>query len=415
MGIRFKRSELYEEVWSTPITTLAKKYSLSDGGLRRICKTMHIPLTIAGHWAKAAAGHAVRKMPLPAFGGRMEFWSEPRRSVALRGLPQKASASVLENEQDTANRMVVPITLENPHRLVALAERFFRGHWEKKREAEQATARYRAANARGIRQSPNVAALQLHEFQRHAGITTAPSGGLKLAASEATFARVLRIADTFIKSSIKRGFPIDTRVPSALRVNGALVNWQIRERIRFVERGEPPKEADALTRLTWTKRQEQSSGELTLRLDVGTSSIELKESQTNRLEDRLNEAFVAMDLTIAKERVRERQRQTERDAHEESEARRLAVQRIREAEQKQHSVEMARREQLLLETRRWRQAQMLRDYIDAVESRARRQLGDQALTSDELWGWICWASTVADELDPTVTHMPALPPRMAEH
>jgi len=32
------RKELYDQVWSTPMTKLAKSYNLSDNGLRKICK-----------------------------------------------------------------------------------------------------------------------------------------------------------------------------------------------------------------------------------------------------------------------------------------------------------------------------------------------------------------------------------------
>lgn len=39
MSITFEREKLYEEVWSEPPTKLAKKYGLSDNGLRGICKS----------------------------------------------------------------------------------------------------------------------------------------------------------------------------------------------------------------------------------------------------------------------------------------------------------------------------------------------------------------------------------------
>lgn len=50
----FERISLYEEVWTTPLTKLGKKYGLSDNGLRKVCKALSIPLPKAGHWAKVA-------------------------------------------------------------------------------------------------------------------------------------------------------------------------------------------------------------------------------------------------------------------------------------------------------------------------------------------------------------------------
>ena len=62
--ISFGRQELFDEVWATPVTTLAKKYGLSDVGLRKICMTLDIPMPPRGHWAKLAAGKSHPKPPL---------------------------------------------------------------------------------------------------------------------------------------------------------------------------------------------------------------------------------------------------------------------------------------------------------------------------------------------------------------
>lgn len=48
--ITISRKELYEKVWSIPIVQLAKKYNLSDNGLRKICKNFDIPLPPVGYW-----------------------------------------------------------------------------------------------------------------------------------------------------------------------------------------------------------------------------------------------------------------------------------------------------------------------------------------------------------------------------
>jgi hypothetical protein len=59
--ISFERQELFDEVWATPVTTLAKKYGLSDVGLRKICMTLDVPMPPRGHWAKLAAGKSTPK------------------------------------------------------------------------------------------------------------------------------------------------------------------------------------------------------------------------------------------------------------------------------------------------------------------------------------------------------------------
>jgi hypothetical protein len=59
----FERQKLFDEVWETPVTKLAKAYGLSDVGLRKICVALDVPLPPRGYWAKLAAG---KKLPKPA-------------------------------------------------------------------------------------------------------------------------------------------------------------------------------------------------------------------------------------------------------------------------------------------------------------------------------------------------------------
>jgi hypothetical protein len=77
VAITFQRAALYEEVWSEPLPTLAKKYGLSDNGLRKICKALSIPLPAAGYWAKRAAGDPAPRTALPPTAERTSFTSNP--------------------------------------------------------------------------------------------------------------------------------------------------------------------------------------------------------------------------------------------------------------------------------------------------------------------------------------------------
>ena len=51
-NIKISRKELYDLVWSKPLSTLAKEYFISDNGLRKICKQFDIPVPQLGHWQK---------------------------------------------------------------------------------------------------------------------------------------------------------------------------------------------------------------------------------------------------------------------------------------------------------------------------------------------------------------------------
>lgn len=53
------RKELYDLVWSEPMTTICKRFGLSDNGLRKRCKSMNIPTPPLGYWAKLKYGTAI--------------------------------------------------------------------------------------------------------------------------------------------------------------------------------------------------------------------------------------------------------------------------------------------------------------------------------------------------------------------
>jgi len=62
---QFTRKQLYDLVWSKPLSHLAKDYNISDNGLRKICKKHNIPLPKMGHWQKIQYGKQVKVVLLP--------------------------------------------------------------------------------------------------------------------------------------------------------------------------------------------------------------------------------------------------------------------------------------------------------------------------------------------------------------
>lgn len=58
------RENLYQNVWSTPLTQLAKEYKISDARLKEMCLTNNIPLPQVGHWSKIRHGKKIKKTPL---------------------------------------------------------------------------------------------------------------------------------------------------------------------------------------------------------------------------------------------------------------------------------------------------------------------------------------------------------------
>ena len=63
--VEYEREELYELVWSKPMSQIAEEEGLSGRGLAKICEKMNIPRPPRGYWAKVQAGQRPRKQKLP--------------------------------------------------------------------------------------------------------------------------------------------------------------------------------------------------------------------------------------------------------------------------------------------------------------------------------------------------------------
>ena len=120
-GIPVSREVLYEEVWGDPATIVAPRYGLSDVGLLKTCKKLHIPVPGRGYWARIAAGRPARKPALPAIaaGSRVPLGPTPLSpdEVALRARVQEA----VQQTRESQALMGVPSELVEPHTLVRAA------------------------------------------------------------------------------------------------------------------------------------------------------------------------------------------------------------------------------------------------------------------------------------------------------
>lgn len=95
MPTKMTRRELYERVWSDPVTKIAQDLGISDVALHKICKKYEIPKPARGHWAKLAAGKPTEKRPLPEDGASIEI------SIS-RSLARKLPAAVQEASRKAA-------------------------------------------------------------------------------------------------------------------------------------------------------------------------------------------------------------------------------------------------------------------------------------------------------------------------
>lgn len=67
------REELYERIWSSPMTQVAAELGISDVALGKRCKKLNVPKPPVGYWAKVAAGQTPKKQALPAAPKPIEY------------------------------------------------------------------------------------------------------------------------------------------------------------------------------------------------------------------------------------------------------------------------------------------------------------------------------------------------------
>jgi hypothetical protein len=89
--IKMNRAELFERVWSLPVTKLAEEWGITGTGLKKVCRRVQIPVPPRGYWAKLKAGHRLKRPSLPVLrngsGQEIIFHAPPSESDAKSSTP----------------------------------------------------------------------------------------------------------------------------------------------------------------------------------------------------------------------------------------------------------------------------------------------------------------------------------------
>lgn len=246
---------------------LAKKYKISDVGLKKVCAKMGIPVPPRGYWAKLAAGKSVRKTNLPAL-------PQDKRGLAYIGPRQEPFAAEfrrlhpeqLEMERASAGKkVVVPPRLTNPHPLIK--------------------ARIAQAKNRRSRKPPwNEVPIGFHA-----------------SVSRAAFDRAMRIADTLVKALEAEGHTVSITPEGKTRVTvfDEHVEVLIDEKVVSTPHEPTPGEIAKQKRDPWfapPQKDYHCSGDLVIRLDAFADNLRKSwgDGKTQRLEDMLDSVIVGI-------------------------------------------------------------------------------------------------------------------------
>jgi hypothetical protein len=395
LSITFQREELFAEVWTTPLTTLAKKYGLSDNGVRKVCKAMDIPLPKAGHWAKAAAGKAPPPPLLPASAARTTFHSTPvkKSETPTQSVDEDKAwldARLIE-EKKARNKIVVAAKPAKWHPAV-LPLKFW---------LEECVTKYRNALAEKARREkspmrPPEPAFHEWEIASNDPVLGRTHRSVAMRVSVNTYNRALAILNSLAYAAEERGFTVELmKGNSRLRfsLEYANLDMYVTERMEatFVSVLNP-----------WDKKPHMekklvSTGSLRLNIERSYAAYQINDMAGAPLEDSLNQVFAYGYGCVIKARERERARVIER---EKQEVRRLQLEEMelqRKAEAQRRAEETRKREELLQHAVGLDKAESIRRLVTNLE---KRFAGGGELT-EEFANWRTWALEVAAAQDPT--------------
>jgi hypothetical protein len=358
---KLTRQELFDLVWSGPISKIAPGYGISGTGLAKICRNAGIPLPERGHWNRVQAGHKVYKPRLkPAKEGQSEtlFITQgdgPRPKPPPTPPLEPEIVRAIEAERSEKNRIVVP---DEVHRL----------HPEVKRIADDWAIRTGNWNNRNLKLDP-------------------------------LEARRRRIMNTFFRAIEARGGSVsakrwDSGFEAALfGTEFSLSCTEPERRVRV-----PMTREELKKRSEWERRDynivSQPTGVLRMRVIwKADQHKDFVDKENAPLETQLNDVIVYLLEHTITEAERDRRAEAARVAAAEAAARQAdaELRRIRDADLRRREKERA--DALVERSERWHKARRLRAFVAAVAAVTGR--------ADE--PWLAWARGVADVMDPLTT------------
>ena len=368
-AVELTREQLYERVWSGPMSALAPTLGLSDVGLKKTCKRMRVPTPPRGYWQRVAAGKTTQRVALPKLPGAV-----PARvmSVTFRR-PAPVEPHVVEPETGPVadqrryealpeNQVMVSDQLTDPHPLVARSVHLLR-----------------AAKADDH-----------HRLQPR---------GQKCVAIDVTMGtvdRALRIFDALFTALDARGYRVEI-APTAnegsrtvVHVGAELVPIAMSE---AVTRTLIPPAPNAKS---WEAKRYIYSPTGRLTLMVLESYLEVRGSWSDHakrgpLETQVNAIIVGLVENGEAMRLR-------RLAFEEAARQRAAEEERRRQAELRRQEKAARIRALDQDMRRLRKSRAVRDYVHAMR---RAVAAPDSRVDDALLHWLEWAEGYADRLDPT--------------
>ncbi len=349
----FNREELYDLVWSKPLTTLAKEFAYSDNGLRKICIKHNIPLPKSGYWSKVKFNKKVKRVPLPkgSHSVKIELYIRKEGQDSINHPNSERAKIKQEIEYNKELSLIVPNRLSKPHKCIIATKAYY----------EKLSTRNKN-----------------RDWGKHLDDTNVVS----ISVSDSIFSRALRFIDTLIKVLEKRGHKISTSNRTNLIVQNQSYIIRLTEKNKRVKRE---------TNTSWDEYDLVPTGNLCLKLDNSYPIKEWSDSKTKPLELKLADILAWIELRAKEDREQEIENAIWRGKQEKLRQKEEELNQLRENE-------LLSFKKLFNSATRYHKSIYIRKYIDKLESFA---IENDNL-DEEKKKWIQWAKEKADWYDPLI-------------
>ena len=351
--VTLTRKELYDLVWAEPLSRLAKRYKISDNGLRKICKRMNIPIPAMGHWQKIQYNKKVTIIKLPEkYDGKDEIiLNEKGSDDAETDSPlaqQRRLVSLIESAKDI--ELQVPSRLSSrPDNLLTSTVNYYEAYRKRHR-----------GNYPSYPERINV---------------------LDIEVSEENIPRALRLLNTIIKALRLRKHDVAAERFSTYAIIGdEKVKFRLREKKRMSEATDQ-----------FGFRQYELTGEFVFVIDIGPYRRKEVKDSYEPVEKKVSTIIAMLELEgkrMKEERIASEIRRKQWEEQERIER------ELRERQEK----EAKAFKKLFLKAVRLHQANIIRNYIQTVEANAIRY----GNITEEFTKWLAWAEQKVSWYDPLV-------------
>ncbi|WP_108823545.1 hypothetical protein [Dysgonomonas sp. Marseille-P4361] len=372
--MKLSRKELYDLVWSEPMIALAKRFGLSDNGLRKHCKSMNIPTPPVGYWSKLEHGKPVKKTPLS------ENYEGKKTNVNLKEVDQTQTPDEIVDLEPEINRQeqieqeikvgdlsifVVPEVLYAKDPLIIDTK-------EKHRED------------------------MIPWSQRKSPYTSKIKESLNVYVGEKSIDRSLCIFSTIIKALRFRGH--DLKIIKGNEYNSSTYAVVKEEKIQIEIKERKKQKVDSKS-----ARDLEYCGELNFNIHYNWyRKFTYKDTAHTRLEDKIISIIAKLEVIaeeIKEERIAEEERKIRQAEEERIRKEREAKEREeREKFEAKRQAELKEFRMMLNMAERLRKANILRQYIADYEE----YLSTSDAMDDEVEKKLEWARKKADWLDPFI-------------